>query len=545
MPSSHLNSKINNLKSSAPIRLEIFKHLFAAIADEMGVVLRKASFSPNIKERRDFSCAVFDAQARMIAQAAHIPVHLGSMPLSVAAALQSFPDLADGDVVALNDPFRGGTHLPDITLVSPVFLPEQVTPFGFVACRAHHADVGGMTPGSMPVAREIYQEGLIIPPVRLVRAGQIDQGLLDLILANVRTPQERLGDLWAQIAANRRGAARLVEMVARYGAAEVSDEMEALLAYTERMTRSLLNGLPDGQYRYTDSLDDDGIGSQPVPITVCVTIEHDHAIVDFTGSAAQQRGSVNAVYAITLSAVYYVFRCLLGLDAPNNAGCLVPIQVIAPQGSVVNALPPAPVAGGNVETSQRIVDVLLGALAQACPERIPAASQGTMNNVTIGGSYPQRGSFAYYETIGGGMGARPTADGPSAIHSHMTNTLNTPAEALEYAYPLRVVRYAVRRGSGGAGQFCGGDGICRDIQVLTDCQATLLSERRRLAPYGLNGGAPGLSGENVLIRDGAEQRLPGKGTFELQAGDVLSIRTPGGGGYGVPPQKRSSTFPKS
>ncbi|MCI0521712.1 MAG: hydantoinase B/oxoprolinase family protein [Chloroflexi bacterium] len=515
------------------IQLEIFKHLFAAIAEEMGVVLRRASYSPNIKERRDYSCAVFDAQGRMAAQAAHIPVHLGSMPLSVLAAIQSFPNLQPGDAIVLNDPFRGGTHLPDITLVSPVFLAgETAQPFGFVACRAHHADVGGMTPGSMPVAREIYQEGLIIPPVRLARGGQVEQGLLDLILVNVRTPQERLGDLYAQLAANQRGAERLVELVERYGKQTVGQSMADLLTYTERLTRRLLESLPDGAYRFTDYLDDDGVSSEPAPINVLVTIQGDRAIVDFTGSAAQRGGSVNAVYAITLSAVYYVFRCLLGLDVPNNAGCLAPIEVIAPEGTVVNARPPAPVAGGNVETSQRIVDVLLGALAQAI-ERIPAASQGTMNNLTIGGwDVRQKQPFAYYETLAGGMGARPGADGPSALHSHMTNTLNTPVEALEYAYPLRVLRYEIRRGSGGAGRFRGGDGLRRDVQALVDCQATLLSERRRFAPYGLAGGAPGQTGENLLIRAGGEIALPGKGTFELRAGDILSIRTPGGGGYG-------------
>jgi N-methylhydantoinase B len=378
-----------------PIRLEIFKYLFAAIAEEMGTVLRKASYSPNIKERRDYSCAIFDGQAQMIAQAAHIPVHLGSMPLSVKSAVEHFKgDLHPGDVVVLNDPFRGGTHLPDITMVSPVFLPtrgkkepgEEV--IGFVASRAHHADVGGMTPGSMPVGREIFQEGLIIPPVKLIRAGQIDQDILKLILANVRTPQERHGDLSAQIAANKRGVERLVEMLSRYGRDEVTEVEEQLLAYTERMTRRLIESLPDGEYRFTDQLDDDGVGDQPVPITVAVKIHGDSATVDFTGSAPQQTGSVNAVYAITLSAVYYVFRCLLGLDVPNNSGCLIPIEVVAPPGTVVNALSPAAVAGGNVETSQRIVDVLLGALAQACPDRVPAASQGTMNNLTIGGQSP-------------------------------------------------------------------------------------------------------------------------------------------------------------
>jgi N-methylhydantoinase B len=517
---------------SDSIRLEIFKHLFAAVAEEMGVALRRASYSPNIKERRDFSCSVFDAAGRMVAQAAHIPVHLGSMPLSVAAALEKFPEQQPGDVIILNDPYQGGTHLPDITLVSPVF-DRTGGRIGFVASRAHHADVGGSSPGSMPVAREIYQEGLVIPPVYLVRRGQIDQGVLDLILANVRTPQERLGDLWAQIAANRRGEARLAEMADRYGSMQVAEYMDALQAYTERLTRALLRELPAGEYCFSDQLDDDGLGSAPVEIRVCLRLAGEAAVVDFSGSAPQQRGSVNAVYAITLSCVYYVFRCLLGLDVPNNAGCLAPIRVIAPAGSVVNALPPAPVAGGNVETSQRIVDVLLGAFAQACPERIPAASQGTMNNLTIGGYDPLRSQpFTYYETIAGGMGAQPGLDGASGLHAHMTNTLNTPVEALEYAYPLRVVRYSLRGGSGGRGRFRGGDGLCREIQVLVPVQVTLLSDRRRHPPYGLAGGEPGACGQNLLLRQGEEIQLPGKGTFELLPGDVLSLQTPGGGGWG-------------
>ena len=508
-----------------PIRLEVFKHLFAAIPEEMGVVLRKSSYSPNIKERRDYSCALFDAAGNMIAQAAHIPVHLGSMPLSVAQTLREI-EFRPGDAVILNDPFRGGTHLPDITLITPVFLGDG-TLYGFAANRAHHADVGGMTPGSMPVAQEIFQEGLILPPIKLVAGGELNQGVWELILANVRTPLERAGDLRAQLAANRRGAARLLELVDHYGRQEVTQYMLHLLAYTERMTRRLLASLPNGTYRFTDALDDNGLDDRPVPIAVSVTIEGESATVDFTGSAGQQPSSVNAVEAIALSAVYYVFRCLIGLDVPNNSGCLAPIRVIVPPETVLNARPPAPVAGGNVETSQRIVDALLGALAQACPERVPAASQGTMNNVTIGGA-----GFAYYETIGGGMGARPDSDGPSAVHSHMTNTLNTPVEALEYAYPIRVLRYQVRRGSGGRGRFRGGDGIRRDILLLRDAQASLITERRRSAPYGLAGGEPGRPGENVLFRNGEELPLPGKGTFSLQAGDVLSIRTPGGGGHG-------------
>jgi N-methylhydantoinase B len=518
-----------------PIQLEIFKHLFAAIAEEMGTLLRKTSYSANIKERRDYSCALFDASGRMIAQAAHIPVHLGSMPLSVLSALERFSasnSLEPGDMVILNDPFRGGTHLPDITLVSPVFDSRQIL-LGFAGSRAHHADVGGMTPGSMPIAREIFQEGLIIPPVHLMRSGKVNQEIMDLILANVRTPRERAGDLWAQIAANQRGDSRLVEMADRYGSELVAETMQQLLVYTERMTRILISALPDGEYAFEDRLDDDGISNQPVPIRVKIHIQGDSAIIDFTGSAPQQAGGINAVYAITLSAVYYVFRCLLGLDVPNNSGCLVPIQVIAPPGSVVNASMPASVAGGNVETSQRIVDVLLGALSQACPEKIPAASQGSMNNLTLGGWDSRRNRpFTYYETIGGGMGARPGSDGPSAVHSHMTNTLNTPIEALEYAFPIQVVEYSIRRGTGGSGKWHGGDGICRSLQVLEDCQVTLLSDRRIFAPYGLAGGESGQLGSNSILRSGQEIKLPGKDSLELKAGDILIIKTPGGGGWG-------------
>ncbi len=535
-----------------PVRLEVYKHQFSAIAEEMGAVLRKASFSPNIKERRDFSCAIFNAAGDMVAQAAHIPVHLGSMPLSVQSAITRFsrpPDpLRPGDTIILNDPFLGGTHLPDITLVTPVFLETGIPvdsdhepglqqdrePFAYVASRAHHADVGGITPGSMPIAQEIYQEGLVIPPIKLIQAGKIDQSVMDLVLANVRTPEERLGDLQAQVGANQRGAVRLLELVHRYGALEVNHYMGELLRYTERMTRQLIAGLPDGSYTFKDQLDDNGITDDEVPIQVTITIEHDTALVDFTGSAPQQPGSVNAVYAITLSAVNYVFRSLIGLDVPNNNGCLIPVKVIAPPGSVVNARHPAPVAGGNVETSQRIVDVLLGALAQACPERIPAASQGTMNNVSIGGWDPFRNRiFTYYETIGGGTGASAGTDGASAIHSHMTNTLNTPVEALEYAYPLQVLAYGIREGSGGDGRHRGGDGITRAIKLLAGAQVTLLTERRITHPYGLAGGEPGQNGMNQLRHADQEISLPGKGSFHLDVGDVLAIHTPGGGGFGT------------
>ena len=559
------------MTSPDPIKLEIYKHLFASIAEEMGAVLRKASYSPNIKERRDYSCAVFNTDGQMIAQAAHIPVHLGSMPLSVLEAISQFRNsrttpekinqtiestdssgavqpneiidkLQPEDTIILNDPYRGGTHLPDITLVTPVFQSFDSTGFGdesgefigFVASRAHHADVGGMTPGSMPVGREIFQEGIIIPPVKLIRKGKLEKGIWEMILSNVRTPEERAGDLWAQIAANQKGAERFIELANRYGTPEMNEYMSHLLLYTERMTRQLIAALPDGDFHFCDRLDNDGICDQPVKIAVSMKIRQDSAEVDFSESDSQQTGSVNAVYAITLSAVYYVFRSLLGLDIPNNSGCLVPIKVIAPKGSVVNATFPSAVAGGNVETSQRIVDVLLGALSQAAPDKIPAASQGTMNNVTIGGYDSERSApFTYYETIGGGMGASPISDGASAVHSHMTNTLNTPVEALEYSYPLRVRCYQIRNDSGGSGEFRGGDGIRRDVEVLEDCQVTLLTERRYYAPYGLEGGEQGAVGENVLIRNGESHSLPGKGTFAFETGTVLSIRTPGGGGYGV------------
>jgi N-methylhydantoinase B len=537
-----------------PIRLEVFKHLFSAIADEMGAVLRKASFSSNIKERRDFSCALFDSAGNMVAQAAHIPVHLGSMPLSVASAITKFGfanPLEPNDTIILNDPYLGGTHLPDITLVTPVFISQDAQlkdqyvaetqyykpgmPFGYVASRAHHADVGGISPGSMPIAREIYQEGLIIPPIKLISCGNLNQDVMDLILANVRTPNERTGDLRAQIGANQRGVSLLGDLVQRYRSDEISHYMQELLRYTERMTRKLITTLPNGSFSFEDYLDNNGITNEKVRIHVCITIQDDHAIVDFTGSDLQQEGSINAVYAITLSAVNYVFRSLIGLDVPNNSGCMQPIQVIAPPGTVVNAIHPSPVAGGNVETSQRIVDVLLGALAVACPERIPAASQGTMNNISIGGWDDERGRYyTYYETIGGGTGASRSNDGVSAIHSHMTNTLNTPIEALEFAYPLRIKRYEIRTGSGGDGKHRGGDGLIREIEFLSKAQVTLLTERRATAPYGLAGGQPGKVGENLLFRKDNQIQLPGKGSVEVDAGDVIKISTPGGGGYGRP-----------
>src|SRR6202050_3909427 len=498
-----------------PVELEIFKHLYHSIAEEMGAALRRTAFSPNIKERRDYSCAVFDGAGEVIAMGDHMPVHLGSMPMSVRAAIDAGA-MEPGDMVMLNDPFRGGTHLPDITLVAPVFVkahggvtrvrtnskvrrwgrPRSMDPEFYVASRAHHADVGGTYAGSMGLCREIYQEGLRIPPAKLMRAGVMDRDVLALLLNNVRTPEEREGDLGAQIAACHTGAERLREVCARYGIVRARRAAQELLQYSEELMRAFLLRVPAGAYRAEDFLDDDGISDKPVKIVVTVSVggrvSSPTVTVDFTGSDPQVEGSINAVEAITYSACFYVFRCLLADDVPATSGLMRPIRVIAPEGTVVNALPPAAVAGGNVETSQRIVDVLLRALAQAIPDRIPAAASGTMNNLTIGGTDPRTGQpFAYYETIAGGMGARPGKTGVSGVHTHMTHSLNTPAEALEYAYPLRIRRYSLRSGSGGAGAHRGGDGIIREIEVLTDCEVTLLADRRARGPWGLAGGEAG------------------------------------------------------
>ena len=535
-----------------PIESEIFKNIYHSIAEEMGAALRRTAFSPNIKERRDYSCAVFDSEGEVIAMGDHMPVHLGSMPMSVRAAIDRC-ELGRGDVVMLNDPFSGGTHLPDITLVAPFYFSgKSRQPDFYLASRAHHADVGGAYPGSMGLCREIYQEGLRIPPVRVVRAGKRDRDVLALLLSNVRTPDEREGDLGAQIAACHIGAERLREICGVYGLERVKRAGRELLEYSEEMMRAFLKRVPRGKYRAQDFLDSDGISDSPVKIVAEITFHSSTAdgqspkrgrgrprhtcmvVVDFSGSDPQVEGSINAVEAITYSACFYVFRCLLVEDVPATAGLMRPIRVIAPEGTVVNARPPAAVAGGNVETSQRIVDVLLRALAQAMPERIPAAAAGTMNNLTIGGIDPRTSEpFAYYETIAGGMGGRPSKPGVSGVHTHMTNSLNTPAEALEYAYPLRVRRYSLRQGSGGSGKYRGGDGIVREIEVLGDAEVTLLADRRTRGPYGLSGGKPGAPGTAALVRqDGSAEKLPGKFSVRLRKGDRIRIESPGGGGWG-------------
>jgi N-methylhydantoinase B len=522
-----------------PVSFEILKNSLISIAEEMGVVLRKSSFSPNIKERRDFSCALFTASGQLVAQAEHIPVHLGAMPYAVQAILKEFEDeLSEGDDLILNDPYRGGTHLPDITMVSPIFFKEQLV--GFAANRAHHSDVGGAAPGSMSaLSRDVNQEGIRIPPVKLWEGGEPNRQILDFVLSNVRTPDERLGDLRAQRAANLVGARRLIALLKKSSPSTVDSGMKQLIDYSEELMVKKIRELPRKSSSAVDYLDDDGFGTTDIPIRVKVTVGRKSIAFDFSGSSKQVQGPLNAVYSVTLSAVYYVVRCVTDPSIPANAGCFKPIQITAPSGTVVNAEPPAPVAGGNVETSTRIVDVTLKAFSNIIPERVCAACQGTMNNVTIGGIDPRTNRyFTYYETIAGGFGARHNKDGIDGIHSHMTNTLNTPIEALESAYPLRVRKYMLAEASGGQGKFRGGLGIRRDTEVLAD-QSTisLLGERQRRGPWGLFGGRSGSRGTYRIIRGEKVSRLSSKTTLTVGRGDVLSVITPGGGGYGESSKK--------
>ena len=545
-------------RSPDAVVLETYRHLFAALSEEMGAALRRAAFSPNIKERRDYSCALFSPGAVAVAMGDHMPVHLGAMPMSVQSALQELGPLSPGDVAVLNDPFRGGTHLPDITTIAAVHAPEgdaggdpparrAASPgpggagrlLGYVAARAHHSDVGGSTPGSMPLAREIYEEGIRIPPIRLYREGRLNEDAWRLVLANVRTPVERAGDLDAQLAALHAGRTRLLDMVRRKGADSVLQAMDDLVSYADRLVVAGLARIPPGRYRAEDLLDDDGFGNRDLPIRVALEVGAGGLVVDFEGTSPQVAGGVNAVAAITDSATRYVVRCiveaLLGEPLPAGGGSMSAVRLSLPSGSLVDARPPASVAAGNVETSQRITDVLLLAFGKALPGLVPALSQGTMNNTTVGGTDPRTGDvFAYYETVGGGMGAGPEAPGLSGVHTHMSNSLNTPVEALEHAYPFRVTHYSIRRGSGGDGLHRGGDGLRRDLQLLGDARVTLLSERRARGPSGAHGGADGAPGENVLIDERGEHPLPAKATFQVRAGDVVSIRSPGGGGWGIP-----------
>ncbi len=527
-------------QSESSIQLEIFRHALEYAAEEMGIVLRRTAYSPNIKERLDFSCAIFNPTGRLAAQAEHIPVHLGAMPSALRAIFSDYSDdIHEGDIIAFNDPFRGGTHLPDITLVAPVFSGDE--PLAFVCNRAHHADIGGAVAGSMSgFSSEVYEEGLILPPVRLKSKGRVNSDIIRMIEANVRTPEERTGDLHAQMASLNLGTTRILELQSRFGTKTILSRMDSLMNYSEKLTRREIQKLPDGVFSGEDFLDDDGKSDAPVQIRVQVKKKADEVTFDFAGTESQRPGPINAPLPVTLSAIYYVMRCLTGPSIPTNDGCYRPIHVEAPTGTVVNALPPAAVAGGNVETSQRIVDVLLRAFSQVLPDRVPAACQGTMNNVTIGGSRPEGSRFAYYETIAGGFGGRKGSDGPDGVHSHMTNTLNTPIEALEIAYPLRVTRYELIPNSGGEGEFRGGLGIRRDILTLCEeATVSVLGDRQKFSPWGTAGGKEGTLGSYSLIDPSARiYPLRSKTTVRVKQGWTVSIRTPGGGGYGQKERRR-------
>ncbi|KAA9404752.1 hydantoinase B/oxoprolinase family protein [Haloarcula hispanica] len=509
-----------------PVTLEILRNQLESVATEMGHVLIRGAYSPNIKERQDCSTALFDASGRMVAQAEHIPVHLGAMPDAVDIVLQKDPK--PGDVFIVNDPFAGGTHLPDITLVSTIAPNDEIV--GYAVSRAHHADVGGSSPGSMPPgAQEIYEEGLRLPAVRLVDGGEPNEAVHDLIRANVRTPDEREADLRAQRAANVRAEERIGELLSEHGAT-LLDAFDAVIEYSRERVEAELDALPDGTYRAQDILEGDGVTDADIPIEVAVTIDEASIAVDFAGTADQVAGNLNAPLSVAKSAVYFVVRAITDPEIPPNHGCYEPVSVSVPEGSILDPKPPAAVVGGNVETSQRVMDVTLAALAEAVPDKVPAGGQGTMNNLIIG---DRTGDFTYYETIGGGFGARPEKDGMDGVQVGMTNTLNTPVEAMETEYPLRVERYALRPSSGGDGRYRGGLGLERTVTVETDATVSLLTERRRTAPAGIDGGEDGATGENLV--DG--EPVPAKASVDVEAGTTVSVRTPGGGGHGDPAER--------
>ncbi|MEJ7669760.1 MAG: hydantoinase B/oxoprolinase family protein [Casimicrobiaceae bacterium] len=517
-----------------PITLEVLRNALEATAQEMGAVLKLTAFSPNIKERMDASCAIFDANAQLVAQAEHVPVHLGSMLRAVSTTVAAVDSLAEGDVILVNDPFIGGSHLPDVMVIAPVFGDGAL--IGFAATRAHQADIGGMEPGSMPGnSQEIYQEGIIIPPVKLYRAGVLQHDVLNLVLANVRTPEERRGDFNAQLAAIKIGERRIKELAERYGNVRLAAGFEAILAYAERRMRKQIAELPTGEYSGEDQLDDDGTTDEPVLVRVKVIVRDDQMVLDFAGSALQRRGNINAVAPMTHSAVFFAVKILTDPSIPTNAGTFRPVEIRIPQGCFLNAQRPAAVCAGNTETTQRVVDAVLKVFAQFAPERIPAASQGTMNLISVGGRDPRNGrAYTYVETVAGGQGGRPMGPGMDGVQCNMTNTMNTPIEALEISYPLRVERYELCDGSGGAGHHRGGDGVVRALRVLDhDTRVSLQSDRRKFSPYGLHGGGDGSRGRNFVIgRDGQEKSYPGKATLTLTNGEVVVVETPGGGGWG-------------
>jgi N-methylhydantoinase B len=519
------SKSVHNAVMMDAIQLSLFASRIAAVCDEMGAVLRRAAFSPNIRDRLDYSCAVFDPKGQLCAQAAHIPVHLGSMAYAMAGLVQS-RRWADGDMLVVNDPFQGGTHLPDITLIAPVYCAGECV--GFVANRAHHADIGADSPGSMPLCTRLEQEGLVIAPTLLMAAGRLQQQVLDRVIAATHNAVITEGDFSAQISANRTGVRRIQELVDTMGRAAYMDGLDVLNDYGERMARAALGQLPQGVYRFTDYMDDDGQGGRDIPLQVAISVTAAAVHVDFAGSAEQVAGNINCPLSVAAAAVFYVFRCLMDERTPACAGSFRCLQISAPEGCLLNARPPAAVAAGNVETSSRIVDVILGALAQAVPERVAAASQGTMNNLAMGARGAQ-GGWDYYETLAGGMGAGPAGGGLHAVQTHMTNTLNTPIEVLEAAFPLRIRRYALRHGSGGDGARRGGDGLVREYEFLAPAQLTLLTERRRRGPWGLAGGQAGTPGQNRLNA----APLPAKAAVAVAKGDRLVIETPGGGGFGA------------
>jgi len=515
--------------SFSSVELGLFSSRIAAICEEMGALLGRVAFSPNIRDRLDYSCALFNRHGHLLGQATHIPVHLGSMAYAMIELVES-REWHAGDMLILNDPYKGGTHLPDITLVAPVFVTGHLV--GFCANRAHHADIGSDAPGSMPVSRSLAEEGILIPPTLLMRNAEVDEVFLQGILQELTSPETSRGDFNAQIAANLLGAGRLQELVEAGGRTEFEKQESNLQSWAQSLVLKCLAGIPVGEYQFEDYLDDDGYGCTDIPIKVRISVGNDGVEVDFSGTAQQVEGNLNCPLPVTAAAVFYVFRCLLPAHTPACHGALQGVTISAPLGCLVNARAPAAVAAGNVETSSRIVDAVCGALAQAMAGQFAAASQGTMNNLAMG----ERGQqgWDYYETLAGGMGAAHDCNGRSARHSHMTNTLNTPVEVLELNYPLRIEQYAIRRDSGGAGQFRGGDGVKRQYRFLEDAEVCLLTERRRNRPWGLEGGQPGQCGRNEL--NGRE--LPGKVRFQATAGETLTIKTPGGGGYGISPTEK-------
>ncbi len=520
-----------------PISFEVIKNALISSAREMSQALRRTAFSPNIKERRDCSCAVFDRDGKLIAQSKDIPVHLGAMPLSVKSCIRQLDqELIEGTMALVNDPYSGGSHLPDLTLVSPVF--HNGDRVAFTANRAHHADIGGESPGSMPgLSLSIHDEGILIPPRIVVKEGHLQKNLISDILKATRTPDERLGDLSAQVAANNVGNIRLSQVALQHGWEILTATFSDLRQYSAKMMTDALMKYDGKSGEFIDYMESDGAGAWDIPINVGVRISRGHALVDFTGTSLQVQGNVNCPIASTLSAVYYVFVALFGRNIPTNEGSWSIIDIVAPEGSLLNPEYPAPVSAGNVETSQRIVDVTLGALADIVPDLIPAASQGTMNNLTIGGLNSRSGNaFSFYETIGGGSGAAKGKQGESGIHTHMTNTLNTPIESLESEYPLRVNKYSILRGSGGSGKWHGGDGIVREIEILSDiCTISIQSERRAVGPWGLAGGKSGKGGKNTITLEGQVHTLQAKSTIVAPKGSIIRIETPGGGGWGNPP----------